>query len=328
MAQSLQIRLSSDTLTETEARRWVHLTQPVEDGMDKTASMFDIAQMVARARSGDSAFTYKKNECPAGINENGNLNIRLDFESWPSFPTLAYTVSSNIGQVSPPQIIEEFVEFSLVFGKTDAVELDFILKEITSLTWETECIDLEGNVLPDQPLEMDGLTTVRTEQEIFGVARVRGTKIGASHRLTTQLIKSYPVRPDTPLPEEGVDAEMLEEYWAYTDVATWNGEPVDESETVDMTGLKLENLSITITATWINTEGEEQSENMRLAIPQCIKDLLLACDGDPESFTGGSGTTVCDLGDRETHLTVYRSSCTGDVLEERRTKDDPDSWCE
>ncbi len=327
MNHSLQTNLTALSVTETTERRWVHLTQPVESGMDKTASMFDISQMIARARSGQSAFTYKKDNCPAGVTDTG-VNVRLDFEAWPSFPTLAYTLSSNIGEISAPTIIEEYTEFSLIVGMTDAVELDFILKDISVLRWETDCYDKDWKPLADTPeISMDGLTTVRVEQVVFGVVRIRGTKVGARHELTTELKKSYPVRPENPLPEEGIDAEDLEEYWAYTDVATCNGEPVDESETVDMTGLSLDNLEITITALWLNTAGKEESETMRLEIPQCIKDLLSACDGNLENF-GGEGTSICDLSDNPERLTVYTSGCTGKVLEERKSKDDPDTWCE
>lgn len=323
--QSLQINLSDDALI-TRQLRWVHLTQPVEDGMDKTASMFDLAQMVAFARSGKSAFTYKRNECTAGIDGDGNVNVRIDFESWPSFPGLKHTISSSFGNVSLPTIIEEYTEFSIIFGKTDAVELDFILKDITAIYWESDCCDLEGQLLLDQPIELDGLTTLRTDQPIFGVARIRGTKVGARHTLTAKLIKAYPIRPDTPLPEEGITNDMLEEYWAYTDVATWNGEPVDETETVDMTGLSLDNLSITVKATWKNDVGEDESESMRLTIPQCVKDLLSTCGDNLEAF--GGGISICKIGHEPDHLTVYVSTCSNKVIEERNTRDDPNSWCE
>ena len=332
MDHSLQINLiASGSITPANSHRFVHLTQPHETGMDKTASMFDISQMIARARSGQSAFTYKKNNCPAGVTDTG-VNIRLDFEAWPSSPDLPHTISANIGEVSPPTLIDEYTEFSLVFEMSDVVELKFILSEITNYHWETDCYDKTWKPLTTPPeITMDGLTTVRCDQPIFGVVRIRGKKIGARHRLTTKLLKSYPVRPDEPLPEEGISAEDLEKYWAYTDVATWNGNPVDENETIDMTGLSLDNLSITVTAVWLNSEGKEESFSMQLEIPQCIKDLLAVCDGNLENFGGGAfttGTTICDLADNPEQLTVYQSGCTGKVIDERKTKDDPDSWCE
>ncbi len=329
--QSLPINLQATGETSTAQKRWVSLTQPVENGMDTTASMYDIAQMIARARSGNSAFTYKKDQCSAGVDGNGNVNVRLDFKAWPSFPSLAYTVESSFGAISAPVITEEYTEFSVIFQKSDAVELDFILKNISQITWETDCYDLAGNKINSPDITVDGLTTLRTETKIFGVARIRGQKYGAQHRVTATLIKSLPVRPENPLPDAGVTADMLAEYWAYTDIQTWNGEPVNAAETVDMTGLHLDNLAITVTAKWINTAGEEESASMRLTIPQCVQDLLAACDGNLENFNGSNGggeTGICNLADRESHLTVYTSGCTGDVLDKRTTVDDPDSWCE
>lgn len=323
MNQPLQVSLTGADVSDVSERRFVHLTQPVENGMDKTASMYDIAQMVAMARAGRSARGYKKKQCPANI-EDEKIKVRLDFEAWPSSPNLAYTLESNIGEISPASIVEEYTEFSQTFGKTDVVELDFILSELTSYYWETPCCTPKGVPVPDPIIEMDGFTTIRTEQPIFGVVRIKGKKIGARHVVTHELIKSYPVRPDNPIPDEGIAAEDLEEYWAYTDVNTWNGDPVNEDDTVDMTGLSIENLSITITARWISTEGLEVSNTMPLTIPQCIKDLLEPCGPD-----GNGDYTTFDLcpEDDDSPLSVYWSSCTGKVLAEIEREDDENSWC-
>jgi len=324
MKQSLQISLSKYT-EGTIGHRFVHLTQPIEDGMNKTASIFDISQMIERAKSGMSAHTYKKDSCPAGVTKDG-VTVRLDFNSWPSYPTIKHTIYSNIGEVSPPEIIEEYTEFSLVFGMTSVVEIDFILKDITSIKWETPCYDKKGRMLFNKEVWMDGLTTVRTSEELFGVVRICGTKVGAKHTLVANIIKSYPIRPDEPILEEGITSDMLEEYWAYTDVNTWNGEPVDENDTVDMTGLSIDNLSIVITSEWLDKDGKIATEQIGLNIPQCIQDLLSNCDGNLENSTN-IGTKACSSDDQQV-LTVYISSCTGKVIEERITKEDPDSWCE
>ena len=326
-AQSLQIKLTSPEVSGAMERRFVHLTQPVENGMDETASLYDLSQMVARARSGMSAHTYKKDLCQAKVSATG-IEVRLDFEVWPSSPELYYTLSSNIGAISHAEIIDEYTEFSLIFGKTDAVELDFILAEITSYYWETPCYTPSGVRIDNQEIAMDGLTTVRTDEPIFGVVRIKGKKIGARHCVVHNLINSYPIRPDEPIPDEGISADDLEKYWAYTDVETWNGVPINAEDTVDMTGLSLDNLNITITAKWTDVYGEEAVEAMTLNVPQCIQDLLSNCEGDLENFLGGgSSTSVCDLSERPEHTTVYVSSCSGKVLEERTTKDDPDTWC-
>ena len=331
-AQSLSITLA-DSSSSVAQGRFVHLTQPVENGMQQTATMRDIAQMIARARSGDTAHSYKKGQCNAGINDTG-VAVRLDFWSWPSFADLKYTVESSFGEVSPPEILSEYTEFSIVFGLTDVVNLDFMLESIERYYWETPCYTPHDGAINNVTVELDGLTAIRASDKIFGVLRVRGKKIGAKHRITAQLIKSVPDRPDQPLPDEGITLDTIEEYWGYSDIATWNGELLDTNETVNLSGLSLDNLQITVTARWFDESGEEQTESMMLTIPQCVQDLLASCgDAGLEQWlanTGFGNTAICGSPgkDGDAPQTVYLSGCDGSELGKRPTKDDPDSWCE
>lgn len=339
--ESLQTNITSDA-EDDGYRRFVNLTQLEETGMDKTASMFDIAQMIAIARSGHSAHLYKKDACPAGVTDTG-VNVRLVFESWPSALDFDYTLSSNIGVISPPTVLEEYTEFSIKFDKTNFVRLDFVLKSIESYEWETPCFASDGSTLPTQVLRLEDLSILHVDATIWGVVRIKGKKIGAMHELSHTLIKSYPDKPDEPLPEEGITAEDLGEYWGLTDVETWNGEPVNQDDTVNLTGYSVENLNITVTATWIGPdpvigydyaedpedledhEGIEEYNSLRLEIPQCVVDLLKNCDGDLDNFAG-PGVGMCWPVDDQ--LNVYYSGCTGKVLDVRNKKDDQDSWCE
>lgn len=321
---SLKTSLTSATY-DVDERRFVNLTQLAETGMDKTASMFDLAQMIAIARSGHSAHLYKKNACPAGVTDTG-VNVRLPFEVWPSSLDFNYTLSSNIGAISPPTILEEYTEFSIKFDKTNAVRLDFILKSIESYEWETPCFSPDGNTLPNQKIRLENLSTLQTNEIVWGVVRIKGKKIGAIHILTHTLIKSYQERPDEPLPDEDITAEDLENYWGFTDVNTWNDQPVNPDDTVNLTGYSIENLNITIIAAWKSLKEIEEHNSKRLEIPQCVEDLLKRCDGDLDRF-GGPGTSICPPSDQK-QLNVYYSKCSGKVLEEREAEKDPDSWCE
>lgn len=327
--QSLQINFDNYAKSSTSERRFVHLTQPVESGMDKTASMFDISQMISFARIGLSAFSYKKNSCPANVTATG-VQVRLDFEAWPSSKTLEYILESNIGHISSPTIISEYTSFSVVFGKTDVVELDFILESISSQYWETSCYSVDGEQIPDQIVTLDGDTTLRTDIPIFGVLRITGKKIGARHRVTHTLIKSVPFRPesipdaDLPEIEDKTQEETADVYWGYTDVVTWDNEPVDPLDSINLSGLSITNLQITIRARWVDTEGNEQSESMSLTIPQCVKDLLSMCDGEGEE--GNIGVDFCKKYHGKSYDVVYYSTCSGNVLQKRTVTPD-DDWC-
>lgn len=201
-SQSLQVSLSSASTSEA-GRRFVNLTQRAETGMDKTASMFDIAQMVALARSGHTAHLYKKDACPAGVTSTG-VNVHLPFEAWPSSLDFDYTLTANIGKISSPTVLDEYTEFSINFDKKNEVKLDFALASIQSYEWETPCYTPKGQTLPNQVLHLEDMSVLRTDEIIWGVVRIKGKKIGAVHVLNHTLIKSYPERPGEPLPDEDI----------------------------------------------------------------------------------------------------------------------------
>ncbi len=326
MEQQLTISFDGKGASLSE-NRWVHLTQPIESGMDKTASMYDISQMVARARAGQSASTYKKNQCAVVVSSN-SITITLEFSSWPSSIPLEYIVEASLGTLSPKIYSYEYTEFSIVFGKTDAVELDFVLHSTASFTWETSCWSVDGLLLKNQDVTLDG-TTLRTEVPVFGVLRVIGRKLGFNHTVTCKLVPSIAEKPIAP--DSNTTVQEFIDYFKPTDLGTWDGIPVNPDTTTNTSGYSITNLSVDITAKWLTAEGEEQKEVMRLNIPQCMKDLLSTCDGDLESFNNfedtfdGESTHICD--NPEGNLTVYVSDCSGRVLAERLTATDPDGWC-
>ena len=121
-------------------RIFVHLEQVEHNEQQDTVTMFDIQQMIARAKGGVSAKTYKAPGCSAWI-EGDSIVMEFDFWAWPSDPDLIYTLSAGMGNVTSPQIITETVEFSRTFELSDVIEFDFILETLTSWRWETDCYD-------------------------------------------------------------------------------------------------------------------------------------------------------------------------------------------
>ena len=76
----------------------------------------------------------------------------------------------------------------------------------------------------------------------------------------------------------------------------------------------LTNLRISVTATYTDTNDEQQAEIITLTIPACVIDLLEYCDGDTLATDTGANINV-------THddpvPTVYYDTCTGEVIELR-----------
>lgn len=198
---ALNIPFSNDAgVNNTSEKRFVHLEQVMDPGFnpDKLVTMADIAQMVARARTGTSAQSYGYDNCPIRRTSYSIYSTWFNFYVWPSSMSLPHTLTSSIGNVSVPTIVHKQTEFSIEFEMQRAVELDFIMESITSVRWETGCYTAQGELVPDVTLEMDGLSTVVASEEIFGVARIRGIKIGAQHRLTVDLTSSVPTQETTP----------------------------------------------------------------------------------------------------------------------------------
>jgi len=333
----------SDSETATANRRFVHLEQIKESESKKTVTMYDLKQMVARAKSGLSARTYKPDKCPAYIDGNSVVSW-FNFYSWPSSLTLPHTIGASLGNVSPPKMVEKAVDFSATFELSDTIEFDFMLTEVTSARWETPCYDKDGKVVDDldDPV-MDGLTTMRVDKPVFGVVRIKGKKKGGQHEVNVRLVKTIPNKPDGTLPteEEWIEAggdgygsyqDYLDQYYGFTDIKTWEsnkGNEIVPNEPINMTGLSITNLQVTVIAKWFD-DGEEQSESLRMEIPQCLKDLLEACDGDGSNADGDQSIfNMCGSinGDGDPIVNVYISSCTGIELAAIEEEQDENSWC-
>lgn len=336
--------------TQTTERRFVRLEQIDPPESNDTVTMFDIQQMVARARMGISARTFKPHNCPAYIN-NQSIISQFDFYSWPSAVDLPHTIISSLGEVTVPQIVEKEVHFSQTFELSDVVELDFILTRIVSATWETDCHDADGKVVDAVDVGtpyMDGLSTIRIAKPVFGVVRIVGIKKGAQHSLNVRLVKLVPAQHNGDLPtEEAFNEsgaanhytyqEWLNLFYGFTDAVSWRNQHGDDEalgkDPVNLTGLSISNLQATVTAKWMD-KGEEKTEQLRMKIPQCVRDLLEACgidtdgDGVPD-FWGDLPESVfklCGPGDHNP-LQVYISQCTCNVLAVIERDNDENSWC-
>jgi hypothetical protein len=150
--------------------------------------MFDIKQMVSRARSGVSALTYLKSDCQAYLSGD-SIVVTFSFYVWPSSRDLQYKLSANIGELSSAIVVEDYTEFSMLFGLSNYVPLDFILTEISLLNWETPCYNSNGHEIPDVDLSVKNENVICADSELFGVARIRGRKWGRKHTLTVTLPK-------------------------------------------------------------------------------------------------------------------------------------------
>jgi hypothetical protein len=334
--QALSITYSNDSQRTLAMETFIHLEQIKEQEYKETVTMYDIQQMVARARSGMSAWSYKPYDCPAWI-EGPSVVTEFDFYAWVSRPDLQYSLSTNFGNVSGPTVVLKSVEFSVTFELTDVVEFDFILEEISSWHWETQCYDNQGNVVDNVTIEMDGLTTLRASAPIFGVVRLYAVKRGMKHTLTARLVKTVHTDDNRPTEEEFEESgagdfysydEWLRIYFPDLDM------PEDQrQDVINLTGISITNLQVVVTAHWVDHD-EEQTEQLQMSVPTCLEDLLKACwvdtdgDGIPDSPPVGDPIfNLCPLYKDESPWNVYVSQCSGRELAAYRQDGDDSGWC-
>lgn len=345
MESSLSIPFSDTDETSGAGSRepFVHLEQIKEPQSAKTVTMTDISQMISRARMGLSARTYKPENC-AGAISGDTISVWFDFYAWPSAESLPYAITASMGNISNPTVVHKPTEFSTTFELSDRIELDFIMDKIDSYAWETNCYDSDGKRIDRRPeVWLENYHTIRADRPIFGSIRVYGRKRGAKFTLTRRMVKTVPVPPDHDVPDEDAFHESgAGNYYSYAKwLATFFGRKNDNADDtqppVNLTGLRISNLQITVTAHYIGLDGEEKTESERLEVPQCIKDLLETCgtdtDGDgiidswDEDAILRNTLGICGQDD-DPPVIVYVSGCTRRKIGARTAgADDDGSWC-
>ncbi|SDP69819.1 hypothetical protein [Desulforhopalus singaporensis] len=197
---------------------WMRLEQKYKaEGQD--ADLNDLSQMLARARAGRSAFTYVKDACPWATIDKGVVTIELDFYLWPSSLDLRYDLTVNQGELSGPEIITEYVSFSVPFQGSDIAELPYMFSG--TLVPEMPFINSDGEVLPTQQITLDG-SVVRLSQPCCTVLRANGMATGYKYTLTLEIDKGQ---------DEGATSISS---LSVTAIASWTGDDgAAETDTLD-----------------------------------------------------------------------------------------------
>ena len=75
--------------------------------------------------------------------------------------------------------------------------------------------------------------------------------------------------------------------------------------------LKIEDVSLTVTCTWTDENGETQTKQLSLAIPDCAERMLEFCENG-----SGAGETTCGEGrcDGRNVLVIYYNACKTDSV--------------
>lgn len=77
----------------------------------------------------------------------------------------------------------------------------------------------------------------------------------------------------------------------------------------------LANIKVSLTATYTDSNGEQQAEILALTLPACVLDLLEYCEGD--NILAADPRTELVINHDDPIPTVYYDTCTGQVIELR-----------
>lgn len=270
---------------------WVRLEQELPSVLSQFASIRDVYQLWLAAATGRSAQKLRAINCPVEF-VGADTHVYLGFYAWPSDPALNYSLSSAIGTLGSGQIIRKQREFSLFVNNRSRADMPCYLEDVT-VEWETPTFNRYGDRIP-APTITNHNTWLEFSVEVFGAMRITGTAVGAY--LVCEMVLTRPITQQAATPAVIAAAQIGP-----------NGELIyTPPSTVQLNGYKISNLENTITAAWLNPSGETDTDQLRLEIPQCVKDVLEFC---PDMYK-----TILLWCDKTATREVYYNSCTGDLI--------------
>jgi len=179
---------------------FVNLEQIGAPRWQRQVTIPDIYRMWFRALSDIAAGHYKASGCPVSFQRREKKNtetgetetvmyadIWLDFYALPSAEDLDYELSTNIGEIGTPEIVELPRERDIVFEMVDYYDLDF-LPLSGGLEWDSACYIEDGATIPRPPLQLNSPRIVLPEK-LFGVARLTAVGYARKYRLNISLEK-------------------------------------------------------------------------------------------------------------------------------------------
>lgn len=201
----------------------------------------DLDQMLARAKSGMSAYSYLVDRCrAASIRPDGVLVVRLSCLAWPSSSDLHYELMLPDGAV--PRRIEPLRlprRRNVWVSGNRYADLPWHPESATATWREPGALDGRSAALQPAPsLRVENARLLVDADNVFGIALVEGTAFGYRHVFDLEFAK--------------FDGDRIG--WSY------------------------ELQSVPVVATWTGTDGEQAETALDVPVPECARSLLARCD--------------------------------------------------
>lgn len=201
----------------------------------------DLANMIARARAGQSARTYQQDACPwASWQDETTLVVRLAVIVWPSRPELRYSLHLP-AEVAPGEVVQYRRQRQWKYWADGAGTLLLPWRlEGASLAWQAglPCMDAHCSAIPAPDLAHEHAQII-VAGDVYGVIVAHGTAVGYRH-------------------EFAIEVGKLDE----------DGKP----QVIDLD-------AVPVSVSWTDGAGDEQEAEINVPIPACAKALLTACPG-------------------------------------------------
>lgn len=269
MAEALTITITGSGLNDQST--WLNLEQEPLSPWENALTPADLVSMVTSAMSGLSSNVYTSSRCPgAVVGRDGEITVTLGMYVWPSSLSLAYQLVPAGCVLGNVSAVDEWREQDVAFDGSDTAELPFLMTNAT-VSWQTDCYNERSEVIPSPALRVAG-NQVRAAASCWGVARIKGEAHGYHHAVILRFLK------------------------------------ITENEG-DHTWESIDQLKISVTATWDDANAKKQGTILELHLPSCVSELLRLCPSGKPRIISLFGPNPDGK-----KLKVYYDACRGDVL--------------
>jgi hypothetical protein len=278
MTATLTFQFNSDLTSDLDV--WIKLQQA---SLPESAitNLYDVYQMILRAKTSLTAYSYTPVNLPFTISADGNtVRIPLSFYVFPSSLSLPYTLTNSIGTISTGVLESISKEQSLVCPMLNKYTFDYLI-DISSLEWETPCYNALGEVISAPSYTVEN-NEVLFSETVFGIFRVKFLIKGYKHTATLNFTKSTT--------ETHKIAGII-----------WNQRKYNS----------ITNSECVVVCTFVD-EGEEKQEILELKLPEFMEDFLKECKPGGLMVRNNWDDGIIEQVD------IYYSTCTGNILTTNR----------
>ena len=236
----------------------------------------DLDAMVARARAGMSALTVLEERCSSARFVGSELEVTMAALVWPSRHDLRYDLDlPPEARPGPVTVLRKERRYKTWASGGGVIELPWRMESARPV-WAHGCWDAQSlDVVPKPALRHDQARVVVEGEragEAHGIVAVEGMAVGYRHEFTLVFGQ--------------FDAE---------------GRP--QSAEID---------KVSVVARWLDEDGEEETAELDLPVPDCARELLKRC---PDGF----GVFSSRVEEEDVYEVAY-NNCTGKMLAVRRVE--------